>query len=447
MSQPRPWLGRLDRRPGDEEAARKATCRLYEVLGRPVPKTLLWLPSPYAGLLAHASLHRTRGPLWEGADPPLLHALMREWGILERTDYESELPNPDYEDIHIGRKLSSRWRVTAAALQRAGAALVAGEPPSLPVPGLELDLPSLPRVLKELGQAADSRFCGRYVRSFAFDPAQVSYRSDGSRAYTLFSPRCLDFDRLAERLYGMDNVVRRGGHPEWFELLIALAGAAGWLWPFDDVAILCAPPRESEFARDDVVDGAVRYPDGWTAWALHGQEVRSLSVTPLDVVAERDEETRRMMVARLGPDALWPPQLAKLVRMVFEQQYHRFENGPWGAKVAPWPQLVPVPLKSSLDCPGLADGLYSAVYPSGQLHMLAGVEGGQIAAWMWLADGRAEAWHQAGRMAQKYFPDGRVEDFSPWDDSSKPYFQEKSFEEWVQESLDQLVGSWKKSRR
>jgi hypothetical protein len=108
--------------------------------------------------------------------------------------------------------------------------------------------------------------------------------------------------------------------------------------------------------------------------------------------------------------------------------------------------VVPVPLKSSLACPGLADGLYSAVYPSGQLHMLAGVEGGEVSAWVWLADGRAEAWHQAGRLAQKYFPDGRVEDFSPWDDSSKPYFVEQSFEEWVRESLGQLERAWVKSR-
>jgi hypothetical protein len=112
---------------------------------------------------------------------------------------------------------------------------------------------------------------------------------------------------------------------------------------------------------------------------------------------------------------------------------------PEGAK--PWPGSLkePVPLQSGTPVGDLDDGYYYSRWPHGRVRLLALVQGGRLLVWM-----RIEEHEKAGYFAtegspwcaQHYYGDGRMEDFSPWDDSSKPYPADMSFEQWLTENLE-----------
>jgi hypothetical protein len=118
-------------------------------------------------------------------------------------------------------------------------------------------------------------------------------------------------------------------------------------------------------------------------------------------------------------------------------------------EVKPWPAGLdePVPLQSSPSVGDLEDGRYFSRWPEGQLRLLASVKQGRLAAWIRVAeDGRAGYFGAEGPpwCAQHYYADGRLEDFSPWDDSSEPYPAEISFEKWVRHYMDSLLGTREK---
>jgi len=112
---------------------------------------------------------------------------------------------------------------------------------------------------------------------------------------------------------------------------------------------------------------------------------------------------------------------------------------PDGAK--PWPGKLkePVPLQSGTPVGDLEDGYYYSLWPDGRARLLALVQGGRLLVWM-----RIEEHEKAGYfategspwVAQHYYGDGRMEDFSPWDDSSEPYPADKTFEQWIAENLE-----------
>jgi hypothetical protein len=94
--QPGTWLQGLDSRRGDEALAKKAVLRLYEITGRPVPKAIIWLDSPFAGLLADGYLHRTFGDsLFQGEAPLLLEQMMQDFHRWETRSCEGHyFPSP-----------------------------------------------------------------------------------------------------------------------------------------------------------------------------------------------------------------------------------------------------------------------------------------------------------------------------------------------------------------
>jgi len=78
--QPGPWLKAMEGRPGDEAAAKSAVRQLYELTGRPVPQAIIWLDSPFAGLLADGYLHRTFfESLFKGDAPLLMDQMMHDY--------------------------------------------------------------------------------------------------------------------------------------------------------------------------------------------------------------------------------------------------------------------------------------------------------------------------------------------------------------------------------
>lgn len=107
----------------------------------------------------------------------------------------------------------------------------------------------------------------------------------------------------------------------------------------------------------------------------------------------------------------------------------------------PWPADLPEPKAlGTSKVVRLPDGLYEARWPSGRRRLVAFVEGGRVRRWLTLEDGPQAGCLDIGNTAQRYSADGRMENFSPWDDSSPPYAAPISFRDWVAEALREVRG-------
>lgn len=108
----------------------------------------------------------------------------------------------------------------------------------------------------------------------------------------------------------------------------------------------------------------------------------------------------------------------------------------------PWPERVPEP-RFDAEAPllDLPDGLYYSLHASGRLRLLARVSGGRLAVSLQLADGTPSGWFKVEGspwFAQRFYPEGLVEDFSRDDDTSEPY-PAGTFEEWAQGLLERMT--------
>lgn len=108
-----------------------------------------------------------------------------------------------------------------------------------------------------------------------------------------------------------------------------------------------------------------------------------------------------------------------------------------------WPADVPEPTfsqpRATLE---MDDGCYGSRWPGGSPRLVARVDGGQLAAWLSLEeDGQAGYFFVAGPpwMGERYHRGGQMEDFSPWDDNSKPYPAEVTAEQWSAALMEQLT--------
>ncbi|WP_448321072.1 DUF6745 domain-containing protein [Streptomyces sp. CO7] len=92
----------------------------------------------------------------------------------------------------------------------------------------------------------------------------------------------------------------------------AVAGAAGWWWPYENAAVICERPVElhrDENGRLDSGDGpALAYPDGFALYAWRGMPVPAAflvelpSLTPERIRGEENAELRRVMLEHYGYD-------------------------------------------------------------------------------------------------------------------------------------------------
>ena len=114
-------------------------------------------------------------------------------------------------------------------------------------------------------------------------------------------------------------------------------------------------------------------------------------------------------------------------------------TAPEGAN--PWPERVPEPrFEAEAPLLDLPDGLYASLHASGRLRLLARVRRGRLSAWLLLADGTPSGWFKVEGspwFAQRFYPEGLVEDFSRDDDTSEPY-PAGTFEEWAQGLLERI---------
>lgn len=437
--------------------AERAFAELCERVGVGPPAGIVWLETPWQGLLADAYLHRAQGEkLFSGDDPPIFRALMVAYLAWRKTLRDGQVfPAPAWADHALGRRLNCRAVFVKSILTQFAAELVRGKSPadadldavlnSLAAPmGSSRFLKILPSAMKEIGSLP--RWSSPiYVSDFNFD-VQRSY---GDGEFTLRSPRSMNMDRIAATVYEVENM---SPHlPEWFGPLSELAGAVGWVWPFEEVAVFCDRPVEAHFDYRDELHcesgPALRFADGTRYFMLEGKVVGSqvvmhpLSIKPETVAREPDLEKKRLILRRVGGGMLhdpeWPDELKQLGRMVFELQYRRFTVEDLRGRGKPWPVCEHEDRPKDLD--GLEPGCYYTAYEDGQLCLVARRKADWSGPFLRLERGVAEGMVSEGAFAERYYADGRVEGFSPYDDDSPPIPTTKTFEAWVGENLKKIL--------
>lgn len=92
--------------------------------------------------------------------------------------------------------------------------------------------------------------------------------------------------------------------------LIELGKSAGWVWMFDECAIITERPvyveQDQRNRLHSLTRKAIEYPDGWGLYMIHGIQVDERVVlhpetlTVADVDNERNAEVRRVLLGRFG---------------------------------------------------------------------------------------------------------------------------------------------------
>jgi hypothetical protein len=83
----------------------------------------------------------------------------------------------------------------------------------------------------------------------------------------------------------------------------------------------------------------------------------------------------------------------------------------------------------------MPNGVYALYHPDGSLRFLCRIVAAQVDCWLNLA---ADSGHfDEGNSGEAYYKDGRMETFSPWDDSA-PFRAKESFAEWRDRCIGQV---------
>lgn len=94
-----------------------------------------------------------------------------------------------------------------------------------------------------------------------------------------------------------------------------------------------------------------------------------------------------------------------------------------------WPES-PIPANASATGKyRLPNGVYALFYANGQPRFLCRVVSAQVVCWLNLGADGCSGHFDDGNTGEAYYPDGRMETFSPWDDSA-PFPAKVSFAEW-----------------
>ncbi|MFN8613194.1 MAG: hypothetical protein U0931_36990 [Vulcanimicrobiota bacterium] len=375
---------------------------LYQALELPVPERFICCDSPQAGLKAVLEEGR---PLFEGTEPQFFLRLMRIYhGLSKRYSHSS--PATAWKATKEGARLHSRACLVSQALSE--------------------EFPD------------QKEFC----REFRFDPH--TWRGDD---FELRQPRCMSSDAVAEIIYEVTRLGRGKIPPAW-DRFKEFCANAGWVWPFDRVAVICSQARRSLYDNKDrlhCADGpAVTFLDRWSVWAWQGRLVPRQMIEDPGALSEEellsidDLHLLRLMLERRG-QPVRNPRLQTIKRMLEGRQFQRFDRRHVPSQARPWPAKMALPTPPNRPGQVPPDGVYYKLFGDGQLQLLAWAEKGQMI-YLRLEYGRAAGFFHVHMGGEQYFEDGRMEDFSPWDDSSPPYYVEKSFADWVRDSLVKFPG-------
>ncbi|MFN8606946.1 MAG: hypothetical protein U0931_05410 [Vulcanimicrobiota bacterium] len=108
----------------------------------------------------------------------------------------------------------------------------------------------------------------------------------------------------------------------------------------------------------------------------------------------------------------------------------------------PWPEWLSQPdLDGDLGPLELADGLYYRLWPEARLRLLARVSRGRVLHWVSASESQDSGCvcsEDYPRSAQRYYSNGTIEDFNPWDDDSPAYAADRPFSAWLKVQIYRL---------
>ncbi|MFE0510036.1 DUF6745 domain-containing protein [Streptomyces sp. NPDC058964] len=312
--------------PGDRAAAEDGVRAAYRALGVPPPRFIVWLDSPWAGMIGQAMLPRIVASVAGGLGARVSARLRPRMSGCLGTGRGTYLQHEVHARIEaqVGEAVGDRvsalacdplhgltgWRSVAVGslrhqvnAQHAGVLSPRADSDGY-VDSARFDFEVVARVHGELVAqvAARAGVCPPFVRTPSRPPLRW-WRGTVRSGWSVVPYAWADaLERIGVR--GMDVV-----HGEQ-----QVARNAGYWWAFRDYAVLT--PRPDVFHRDaegrpHCADGpAAAWPDGWAVHAWHGTTVpASLIQGRWDtdrILLERNVEVRRCAIERMG----WPEFIA-----------------------------------------------------------------------------------------------------------------------------------------
>jgi hypothetical protein len=251
----------IDNMPVDPTKVRQILERLYAAADKPAPESIVFLDSPFQISMAIAKLRLEGEPVHQQVSDLVseqVHEHMRK-GIVEHIDRQTI-------ELFSGRTGFERFAVYTV--------LVKG---------------GINDIREQVSETASGRF-------------------GGSRAW----PLGCDYGQFDVSLAWLDYVGRLGIDVSKLAPFFDLAKACGWAVLFWNWAFVSAKPeyiRRDERGRLHCENGAaVRYPDGFSVFAIHGVRVpEKIAVSPKSITVpeiefEDNAEVRRVMIQRYGPE-------------------------------------------------------------------------------------------------------------------------------------------------
>lgn len=253
------WLkSGLDTAPVDMAKVREILGRLYAVAHKPAPQQIIHLDSPRQIAIAIAKLRIAGEPI------------RLQVSDLVMGQVSGEVRQQVTEQVTSLVSSQARFEFTVAVLAP--------------------DLQVIEHVREQVTEPAYDQFSGPGVwPSFRYDFGQL----DVSLAWFDFVGRLgIDVSKL----------------PPTFEL----AKSCGWAVLFWDRAFISAKPewiqRDERGRLHGETGAALRYPDGFSVFAIHGVRVPEKvavapeSITISEIESEGNAEVRRLMIERYGPE-------------------------------------------------------------------------------------------------------------------------------------------------
>lgn len=275
----------------DRERAARAVARAYAAVNLPPPETILWMSSPYAGILA---AHLLKVHLGDAAVTP------RFWRLRDRLARRARR-----------RRTGMRWGDIARVFQPVEAQVWQGVGAVLDRALRVVDNPSdewLRQVWDGMrAQAGRALFDAdpRRVWDEGWSPAAL-LRSGSTRP--AFVPPCYG-NHDAGWLGPLDAATRFAGD-ECLAGLVELARSSGWWWPMRRAVVLSDRPARLERNEEGLLhceDGAAAvYRDGWSLHAWHGVGVARWVIDQPDLVTpgmignQSDVSMKRVLLERYG---------------------------------------------------------------------------------------------------------------------------------------------------
>lgn len=285
-------------RPVEWGAAERAVRTVYARAGMPQPRTLVWVPSPAAGYFLDLWIRTGSrgkssvigGSEMDGLSPwtRLTQARIDQWMDC--------LSPPIHAEIELSSSSGMRRPVTNALMTRQGVAY---------------DQPPAKRTIADVAAVTWGRWKQfETVRSLCRNQAKATLTGyEWTTGVGFPDVGCGSMDAAGISLHACLKYL--GADVSRIEGIMDVAETCGWWFPYEDLAIISDRPTvmalDHTLQLHNPTGPALRYPDGWSVYALNGVRVPQWLVeTPAEDIDAREllrtqnAEVRREIVRKVG---------------------------------------------------------------------------------------------------------------------------------------------------